>query len=63
MTTVAKPYLSLGALLIGGVHEDAPVGDGAMNIGDHGANVPSSVRGAAILQQTKTTSATVPPLE
>lgn len=32
MTTVAKAYLSLGALLIGRVHEDAPVGDGAVNI-------------------------------
>ena len=29
---VAKAHLSLGALLIGGVHEDAPVGDGAVNI-------------------------------
>lgn len=58
VTTVAKAYLSLGALFVGGVHEDAPVGDGAVNVGDHGANVASSERGAAILQDAKTTSGT-----
>lgn len=58
MTTVAKAYLSLGALFVGGVHEDAPVGDGAVNVGDHGANVASSERGAAILQEANTTSGT-----
>lgn len=62
-TTVAKAYLSLGALFVGGVHEDAPVGDGAVNVGDHGANVASSERGAAILRDTKTTSAILLPLE
>lgn len=55
MTAVAKAYLSLGALLIGGVHEDAPVGDGAVNIRDHGAHVSSPERGAAVLQEANTT--------
>lgn len=63
MTTVAKAYLSLGALFVGGVHEDAPVGDGAVNVGDHGADVASSERGTAALQDAKTTSAILPPLE
>lgn len=54
MTTVAKVYLSLGALLIGRVHEDAPVGDGAVNIWDHGAHVARSERGAAVLQEANT---------
>lgn len=63
MTTVAKAYLSLGALLIGGVHEDAPVGDGAVNIWDHGAHVSGSERGAAVLQEANTTSTFLPRLE
>lgn len=29
---VQQPQLSLGALLIGGVHEDPSVGDGAVNV-------------------------------
>lgn len=46
-------YLSLGALLVGGVHEDPSVGDGAVNIRDHGAHITSSVGGAAVLQEAR----------
>lgn len=46
-------YLSFGALLIGRVHEDAAIGDGPVNIGDHGAHIARSVGGAAILQERK----------
>lgn len=48
-------YLSFGALLVGGVHEDPSVGDGAVNIWHHGAHITSSVGGAAILQEARGT--------
>lgn len=46
-------YLSFGALLVGRVHEDPSVGDGAVDVGHHGADVASSVRSAAVLQEKK----------
>lgn len=49
-----ETYLSLGALLVGGVHEDPSVGDGAVDIWDHGAHITSSVGGAAVLQEART---------
>lgn len=48
---VQSAYLSLGALLVGGIHEDSSVGDGAVNIRDHGAHVTSSIGGTAILKE------------
>lgn len=43
-------HLSFGTLLVGWIHEDAPVGDGAVHVGHHGAHIPGAVGGAAILQ-------------
>lgn len=43
-------HLSFGTLLIGRIHEDPAVGDGAVNIGHHGAHITGAVRGAAVLQ-------------
>ena len=40
---VQDPQLSLGALLVDGVHENSAVEEGAVDVSDHGSRVAGSV--------------------
>ena len=45
----SQSHLSLRALLIGRVHEDASIADCAMNVRHHRPHIPGSIWGTAIL--------------